>query len=231
MAVGHAVLEVGFDDTNTNSYATGAVTASANKLITIAIMESRASAATQTPAVTGFGKTFVSVGNITFNSTATPRSRISIFRTLIASSFNGAVTIVFANSHDGIAWALREWDGVDTGGVDGANAVVQFATDRANGSSPHTVALPSLVAGNATYAAIGKDTTTAVTASGTYSALTTQNMTAPTHQLFDMWDVNGSTPAEATSSGADWGIIAIEIKSSASVVPVLMSQYRTRWTP
>jgi hypothetical protein len=216
VAVTQAVLDVGSDATDTTAYATASVTAHANKLITIAIMSSRAAAATQTPAVTGFGKTFVSVGNITFNTTATPRSRISIFRTLLASDQTDDVNIVFANSHDGIAWALREWDGVVTTGADGADAVVQFATNRANGSGTLTVTLATIVAGNATYGAFGLDSGTTVTEGGQYAPLTTQTIAGPTHQLFDEWDATASTPVDASSAGSDWGGIGIEIAAAAA---------------
>lgn len=96
-----------------------------------------------TPTASGNGLTWVQAGTVLYNDIASPGKRLTLFRAMGASPTSGAVTIDFSgNSQSGIAWSIFEFDGVDTSGSDGENAVAQVVSEAQDSqASPYTLTL------------------------------------------------------------------------------------------
>lgn len=218
MAVSVTTIAHQGDGTNTADYSglvLTSLTGVTGCLYTLAIMTSRAAALTSVPSVAGWGTTWDQISTVTFNSTGTPRSRMTLFRTtLAAGSGPGDIDITFgANAHDGVVVFLQKWDGVDiSSGTFGSATIVQSLTNRANVSATPSITLTNPIgAGNATYAAWGTDTIFGPTPGSGYTLLDFENMTAPTHAAHDVWRADGQQLVDSTIAGADWGGVAIEI--------------------
>jgi hypothetical protein len=224
MAVSVTTIAHQGDATNTADYSglvLTSLTGVTGCLYTLAIMASRAASTTSAPSVSGWGTTWVEISNSVFNSTATPRSRLTLLRTTLATgSGPGNISITFgASAHDGVVVFLQKWDGVDiSSGTFGSGTIVQFLTGRANVNATPSITLTnSIGAGNATYAAWGTDTIFAPTAGSGYTLLDFDNMTAPAHAAHDVWRADGQQLVDSTIAGADWGGVAIEILAGGLV--------------
>lgn len=154
MAVTATHLTTDGTDVDATSFTTASISPSANKLVLVAVMSAFAGGPT-TPTVSGAGMTWTQVATDTVANT-----RLTIFRALDASPGSGALTIDFgAESEQRIAWSISEFDGIDTGGTNGANAIVQTASNTivyTVASTGITVTLAAFgKASNATFGVVG----------------------------------------------------------------------------
>lgn len=131
------------DATSTSSAVTGSISPSSNKLLTTIIASNR-SGGQNTPTITGASMTFNLIGSVSSTD-----NRISIFRSLSASPGSGALTIDFAGqSQNNVFWSIAEFGGVPTTGINGADAVVQFATNTAGSANNLAVTLAAFAKNN-----------------------------------------------------------------------------------
>lgn len=217
MAIAPTSLTAGFTDTDGLSGVSDSITLPANTLILAAVHTSRAASATTTVSAASTGATWVAVTNRTFNNTSTPRSRVTLLRTMVASDQTGAVTFSAGSSHDCWIWSIISFAGVDTTGTDGSGAIVQSAIANADISSTWAVTLAAFAdaVNNATYIAASYDVDRVWTPDAPLTALNETNSTAPTRDLFDAWNLGENLSPSGTTGGGDWGAVAVEIKASA----------------
>lgn len=128
-----------FNDANQASYTTGTITPTANSLVLYGIHSVRSVSPPAVPTVTsntGLNVTWTQVETIPFNPISAPISRGTLFRALHASPGSGTTTIDFgAVTQERCAWIIAEFAGVDTGGTNGAAAVVQAVTKAINSAT------------------------------------------------------------------------------------------------
>ena len=217
MAIVPTSLTAGFTDTDGANAVSASITLPANALILAALHTSRAAATTQTVSAASTGAVWEAVNNRTFNSTATPRSRVSLFRTMVTSDQTGIVIFSTSSSHDCWIWSIISFAGVDTTGTNGSGAIVQSAVGAGDIDPTWGVTLAAFgdAVNNATYIAVSYDVDQTFTPNSPLTALNETNSTAPTRDLFDAWNLGENLSPSGTTSGGDWGGVAVEIKASA----------------
>lgn len=120
------LLEEGFDESDSASYASLSISPGSNKILLIGFT-SRRNTSVPIPVPTGLGLSFVQVESEIQNAPGS-LSRITVFRTNTGvSPGSGVITFTLSNTQLRGTWSIFELDEVDLGGVDGADAVVQFA--------------------------------------------------------------------------------------------------------
>ena len=200
---------------------TASITPGANALILAAVVGATTSDPVFT--LTGNGLTWVSIDTVVITG---PRV-LNLFRALGASPSAGGVSI---NAHDtnvsGLGWSIAQFDGVDTGGTNGAGAIVQFADGAFGSGHSVTVTLSAFGdAGNATYGCFGmRDPVGSPTAGTGFTGI--HALSAGGMELTSEWRADNDTtvdyswdPAFDTQSGG----IAIEIKAASGGAPTGIS--------
>lgn len=133
------------------AYSSASISPTGNRLVLAAIAHS-ASGVQPVPTISGGGMTtWNQVNTVEINGFV----RISVFRALQSSPSSGALSITFSASQDRCAWSIVELIGIDTGGSNGSNAVVQSATGAVSGSGTSVTATLGDFSnvGNATFGA------------------------------------------------------------------------------
>ena len=200
---------------NVASYASGSFTPTSNALVLVTVANTKASAA-DTPTLTGNGLTYVQIASTTWD--ASTAKRITIFRGMGASPTAGAVTADFAGaSQTGCNICAVQFTGADTGGTNGSAAIVQSATNSANGTTSVNVTLAALTGStNGVYMAGGNRS---VPFGGTPDSGWTENQdtshASPNHGFSDIYSTatTDNTPSTVIASD-NWGAVAVEIKKA-----------------
>jgi hypothetical protein len=238
MAITATNLTNGGSGTDAQSYDTASITPGSNKLILAAVVVKNYNAGSAgTVSLTGNGLTWVEIANTTFTTVASSKCRLTLLRALGASPSAGAVTIsVSGSGNSSCAWAVDEFDGVDTSGTNGSGAIVQSTSDSTDNAVGDSLSLTLSALGdatnNATYCCVSNDNGRSVTPGTDYTELADQTTGQP---IETQWKLPGTTTIApgGFSSFDDAGAIFIEIKAAAggggTVIPVFMSQYRQRW--
>mgnify|MGYP007031186217 CR=1 FL=1 len=205
--------------TDASNYTTASISPGANRLI-LAAVASTFSSLPNAPTLSGNGLTWVQIATITFNTVATPLSRLTVFRALGAAPTTGAVTIAFAGQVQlNCLWGIAEFTNVDTSGTNGSGAVVQSATNRGNAATNLSVTLAAFASfSNATYGAFSTDLNEAVSSGLGFSSLSDGGTSTPTQRRKTEWRNENDTLVDATATNpADWGGIAIEIRNTTVI--------------
>jgi hypothetical protein len=213
----HTLLTSGNEVLNQNTYTTASIAPAANTLVTIAVMSHRASA-TISPTVTGGGMaSWDLVASVDFDTLALPHRRLSIYRAMSATPGSGPITFKFTSQVSNLEWIVSQWSGVEPNGVNdnGASAVVQTGSNRANAVNGLSVAL----------APFGSTTNVALGAFGVNSQVLTIAPAAGFTEI-DEQPANESTRGDLQTEwavnrptiGASWtnlkaGALGIEIKA------------------
>ena len=221
MAITQAPLTSGSSTTNASSYATASHTPTGNRLVFAAVISRLNGAVPNTPTATGNGLTWVQVTTVAFNTIATARSRLTVFRGMVASPSAGATTFDFAAQTQGsCAWSIKEFASIDTGGTDGSAAVVQSATNSVDASVAALVVTLAAFgsADNATYGAFGgSQGTGSFTPGAGFTEIHDVPETSPAIVIETEWRNDNDTSVDATpNASADMGGIAIEIKAAVA---------------
>src|SRR5262249_12453794 len=148
--------------TDGTTYTTAAVSPAANNLQLLCVVTGDGTSSPQNPtAVSGVGLTFTLVNSRTSGN---PGRRVGLWRALSGSPSTGAVTITFSATQQVATWTWSEFGNVDTGGTNGANAIVQNAQNGCAGCSSLSVTLAAFSSlNNATYGCFGSNHTVAHT--------------------------------------------------------------------
>jgi hypothetical protein len=165
--------------------------------------------------------TWTEVGSVGFNSVASPVRRITVFRGMGAGASAATLSVNFATGADqtSAGVACFEVTGVDTGGVNGAEAVAQFkteASDSATETSPTFDNALTATAGIIQWSMINADRNWTADA-GLQFTLGTDAFTGWTSPATDartQWDASSTddTPSMTISGGATViASIAVEV--------------------
>ncbi len=207
-------LTSGFDATDGSEFTTESISPTANRLVLASVISMRSPSA-QAPTLVGNGLTWVQVStSIGEGGTR----RLTVFRGMGTPSA-GTVVISTGPSHLGMIWSITEFENVDTGGVDGADAVVQsVALDAAAQSSPFAITLaPFGDVNNATFGAFGLSAEVTMVEGAGFTELHELDMgtEAPLTTLQTEWKDENDTSVDVTYSGdQDMFGVAIEIKAA-----------------
>lgn len=161
MAIVGSNLTFGAVDSAVSSTTTASISPGANNLVLVTVINNRTA---NSPAISGNGMTWVQVAQVTVGGT---EGILTMFRGMSASPSAGVITITITGTNS-IFWAVDQFSGVDTGGANGANALVQSGTDqRVNSVSNETITLSALRgASNVGYGVINNRTNVASVTTG-----------------------------------------------------------------
>jgi hypothetical protein len=213
MAVQAAQITSG-SGTSASSFTTASVAPVARRLYLLAVSNRKGSTPTPTvPTVSGAGMTWTQIAT----SSHSADHRLTLFRSLSASPGSGALTISYSgDTQDDSGWHLAEFSTVKTTGANGADAVVQSATNGSGSdTSPFTVTLSAFASvSNATYGT-GYEFGTADLVIG--SGFTQLAKNTPTGTLVSMWKNTNDTSVDWTFTGNPHTEgIAVEIAAGTS---------------
>ena len=205
-------LDGGRVNTPGSSTTTNSISPVANNLILVSVENHVGSGTPNVPTITGASMTWVAIANINIGL-----HRTTIFRGMSATPGSGALTIDCAGqSQNAILWSTDQFKNIDTGGANGANAIVQSATNTVNGSSTGiTVTLSAFGStNNATYGFFGTDQTPSISAGGSFTALNHQSGSGG--ESMSEWANNNQISVNWTwgSASIAGGAIAVEIKAA-----------------
>jgi len=195
------------------------ITPTTNKLILAFFNTVRtAVAAADIPTVAGNGLTWVNITDQLFDNAGTDRARVSVFRALGTAS-SGVVTFTLANDHLRAGWTIVEFDNIDTGGANGADAIVQSAKARFDDGGGETATpLVTLSAfsnvNNATVGFTGLGFPSTTVAPGTGFAELGEATQGNGQGVQSEWRADNDTTVDWTfAASVESGCIAIELKS------------------
>lgn len=153
VGITHDLLTSGSNTVNQNTYTTASISPAPNTLITVAVLNHRTPAAIS-PTLSGGGMTSWNVvATVDFDTIGGALKRLTVFRAMSASPGTGPITIRFTNGVSNVQWIVSQWSGVETGGVNGAGAIVQTRSNRTNAGNGLAITLGAF--GNANNVAYG----------------------------------------------------------------------------
>ncbi|HOR57373.1 MAG TPA: hypothetical protein PLV82_01725, partial [bacterium] len=211
-AVSMTALTSGGAGPGLTSANTASISPSSNALVLLWVENRLAGGTPGTPTASGNSLTWTQVATVTFNTTGTPLSRLTLFKALGASPTSGAVTIDFGGATQGnCVWSIAEYTGVST-----STPVVQYATNNADSASSLTATLSTFgSANNATAAGFGADVNVAINNDSGWTEIHDFSSVAlPGYsRLETQWYNGNDTSAVGTmsSGSADMAGIAVEI--------------------
>jgi hypothetical protein len=211
----HTLLTSGNDPVNQKIYTTASISPAPNALITVAVMGHRSSSAAPSPTLSGGGMTaWTEVTTITFDAVATPRKRLTIFRAMSPSPGSGPLTITFSATVSNAQWIVSQWDGVEMGGVNGADAIGQIGSDAGDGVNGLAVTLGAFgTSSNVAYGVFGvRSSGIAVTPGAGFTEISEQPSGETPADLQAEWAVNQPT-IDASWSGLNGSALGLEIKA------------------
>ena len=193
-----------------SNFTTASVTIPAGELCLLAV---NSDVNAVVPTASGLNMTFVQHST---SSGGTNNQRITLFRALSLSDQTGVITINFSSTTNlsGCGWSVLSCASCDQSGTDGANAIVQAATNSANGTNNLTVTLAAFAdANNATFACVTLNGNGTITPGSGFTELGESNNT---RSIESMWKNTNDTTSDWTFSSTFVSAgIAIELKYSA----------------
>lgn len=138
-------LAMGGNTANASTYTTASVAGAANTLVLLAFAN-HATTQRSVSSVVGGGASagWTSVKSINYATIASPLEEIDVWRYLTASPAAASViTITLSGTASNGQWVVTQFSNVSTAGTNGANAVVQSVTSRADTASRLTAILAS----------------------------------------------------------------------------------------
>lgn len=153
MAITFTTRGSGADQTDGTSFAyTPATTPSSDKLLLLTYVLLRVGSTAETPSgVSGLGLTWTHITGVTFST----NRRVGVYRA-VGTVTPGSLTLTTSNTHHSCIMHITEVDGVDAGGTNGSNAIVQSATNTGASVTGLTVTLAAFAdAANGGFGAFG----------------------------------------------------------------------------
>jgi hypothetical protein len=213
----HSLLTAANDPANKNIYTTASIAPAPNTLVTIALLSHRVTGVIS-PTVSGGGMaSWTLVTSVDFDPLSLPGRRLSIYRALSPSPGSGPITFNFSNALRNLEWIVSQWDGVETSGVNGAGAIVQSGSNRADAVSGLSAALaPFGNPNNVAYGAFGVNSEVLTITPGTgFLEIAEQ----PANE-FKGGDLQAERAVDRSTIDATWtttlrgGALGIEIKAA-----------------
>ena len=221
-AVTEALLLAAGSNTDANSYATASMTPTAGVLVLATITNTITAAAADpptTPTMTGNSLTWVQVATTYVQDGVPNNFRITVFRAMGVAT-TGAATIDFGGvTQTGAQWVISEYAGTVTTGANGADAIIQSATNTATNNATLTIPLAAFgSASNATYGGFFNNVATTITAGTDFVITGGLTGSAINRATAAEWRADNDTSVDATNANAatEWAGVAIEIGAAAT---------------
>ena len=192
----------------------------ANQLGLIAVTTTRSGATPTGHTATGW----TLVETVTFNTLASPVSRLTVLRRMSATPITGTVIINCTESQSTAIASVLAWSGVDLGGTNGS-AAVPFAavTGRLNAVTNVPLTMPAYAsAAHRGYYAMAKDSTGVVAPDAGWTEI--HDINALVSRIYTQVSTTADTSVAPTFTSADAAAIALEIAEPA-VVGLTAAQY------
>ncbi|HMA41959.1 MAG TPA: galactose oxidase-like domain-containing protein [Gemmatimonadales bacterium] len=216
--IAQTLLASGHDPNNLKVYTTASIAPAPNALVTVAVLTHQSSSAAPAPTLTGGGMAaWDLVATTTFNG-ATPLDRVTIFRAMSAAPGSGPITITSSVTVSNCQWIVSQWDGVETGGANGAGAIVQTGATSGAAVNGLTVTLAAFAdAADVGYGVFGIASATAAATAGTgFTRIDEQpSGEGTTGDLFAEWAASDNT-IDASWASKSAGALGVEIKAAGS---------------
>jgi invasin-like protein/Big-like domain-containing protein/calcineurin-like phosphoesterase family protein len=224
-AIVQKLLTAGNDQVNRSVYTTAPIAPAPNTLITVAVLGQNTTSAPPSPTLSGGGMTaWTEVMSVTFDAVGTPLKRLTIFRAMSAGPGSGPITITSGANLSNCQWLVSQWSGVDLSGVNGAGAIVQTGSSRADAIGGLTVPLAAFGnAGNVAYGVFGvAASVVSVTPGAGFVEIGEQpSVESASADLEAEWTTNDNTIDATWSSSLNASALGVEIKAAptSSVSP------------
>ena len=222
-AISTTVHTSGWDETDRTVYTTASITPGANKIVLAVINHRKAAGTPVVPTCAGLSLTWVQVQTVERDDAGGGNhARVTVFRTNTGSS-PGSGTVAFTSSVSQArgSWAIIELDNVDTGGANGADAIVQDAT--AASASATSIEATLSAFGSANNATIGFCIPANPSVDGPYVAgsgfsFIVNEATGSQFNgaLVEFRNDNDTTVNYTQTGSAGMGIIALELKRATT---------------
>ncbi len=224
MSVNVTLLDKSGTETDGTTLVSASVTPTGNRLQLLAVESEKGATPDAPTSVVGCGITWVQVGTaLLWADNASPTRRITLWRGLVASPTPGSVTITFPATQTGMELFWVEVDGIDTGGANGANAVVQFGSNFSD-TAVQSFGVTLAAFGNSSNGVIaffGRSSNTTSTPKTGYTDLGFTGHANPSIALSAEWLVSADTNPTIswTTSAVKAGGVAVELKSLSTQDP------------
>lgn len=219
MAVGTPVsLDSGADGVDRNSYPSNSYTPTANRVVIATSHTTKATSPGDVPTISGNGLTWTQVGtSLSFGTTGTPLSRLTVFWGIGASPTAGVTTWAFGGiTQTGITWSIFEVPSCDT-----TTPVVagSFQSNSGDAGTTASVTLNTLASSaNALITVIGlSGGSPAVTPRASWTEIHDILGSNPAKRIETQFELATSDNGSGTWTGAmDWGMIGFELQETAT---------------
>lgn len=205
--------------TGATSYTTASVSPSANALVLLSVVASKA-ATMIAPTVTGNGLTWQLVDNTGEFTAGAGVAALYVFRAMGAAPSAGTIVIDFAGvNQTGCVWSVNQFTRADATGTHGAGAIVQSV----DGTAATVITINSTLAAfessknvNFTAVSIGSVAAGTVTPDAQFAELSDNVIASPDLALETEWALAETTCDPTFTSAAGVGIVSIEIKAATA---------------
>jgi hypothetical protein len=224
---------------NTSVANTASFAPAANRLALVLVnSRTNITADPNAPTLSGGGMTaWTQVATVVYDTTSASRKRVTLFRALQASpGASAALTIDFGGqTQTDIQWVVDEFQGMDTGGSNGADAIVQAVTNLNAAGTTLTVTLAAFAsANNATYGAFGFGGPQTGTAGSGFTFAGQETSNAQLRAFTEFRNDNDTGVDITAGATTEIGGIAVEIKAAAAsttVTPTTATLTLTTFAP
>ncbi|HUR95291.1 MAG TPA: Ig-like domain-containing protein [Gemmatimonadales bacterium] len=222
--IAHTMLTSGGSAVNQKVCTTASITPAANALVTVAVMGHGMNTAAPSPTVTGGGMSgWTQVATVTFDALNTPHKRLSIYRALSSSPGSGPIRITFTTTQANCQWSVSQWQGVETSGTNGSNAIVRAGSARGDNVTRLAVTLGAFAdPADVAYGVFGvRRSATGITPGAGFTEIAERpSGETPPSDLQAERTINDNI-VDATWSRANAGALAVEIRAgTAGAQPV-----------
>lgn len=205
------------DPVDRTVYTTSSISPGANKLILclVSTTDNGLNEPILVNSITGTGLTWVKITQVQLDTIAAPRMSMAVFGALGPSPSPGSLTITLDRESALTQWIIVEFDNVDTGGADGADAVVQFANNVADSGTSIAATLAAF--GNENNATVGCFTSSGNPPTWTPGSGFAEIAEATGSDRTPMMEfrADNDVSVDATASqDADIAVIGIELKNA-----------------
>jgi hypothetical protein len=220
----HTRLTSGNSRVNAKVCTTASIAPAANGLVTVAVLGHNGTAASPKPTISGGGMaSWTQVATVAFDGVATPHKRLTVFRALSSSPGSGPLRITFTTTQSNCEWIVSQWNGVETSGTNGGNAIAQAASARGDNVTGLVVTLGAFAApGNVAYGVVGvRRSTAGITPGAGFTEIAERPSGETPPSDLQAERSAGDRTIDARWSRANGGALGLEIKAaSPSADPV-----------
>lgn len=205
-------------------YTTASISPTPNRLVLCMVMAADFgfSNAIHVDSVSGAGLTWVEIDDINFDTIASQRRCLAVYRALGPGAVPGALTITLDSQGTACRWIIVEFEGIDTGGSNGSAAIGQPpANNRADtGLTIEAILAAFGSAGNATVGCFGSGSvSTTLTEGAGFTKIAEVDLGTIKAMMTFRNDPDTSVDMSQSVDG-DMAVIALEIKAAAAPPPV-----------